>query len=59
MTGLMEGHLPHKMGDVEEERRIAFVGISRAMKVLYLTFCHSYMGRQAKRSSFLDEMIGK
>jgi len=59
VTGLMEGHLPHKNGDLEEERRIAFVACSRAKQILYLSHCQSYMGRQAKRSSFLDEALGK
>jgi len=59
VTGLMEGMLPHKNGDIEEERRIAFVGISRAMKMLYLSYAHSYMGKQVKRSPFLEEMLGK
>jgi len=59
VTGLMEGMLPHKNGDIEEERRIAFVAISRAMKMLYLSYAHSYMGKQVKRSSFLEELLGK
>ena len=59
VTGLMEGMLPHKNGDIEEERRIAFVAISRAMRMLYLTYSNSYMGKQVKRSPFLDEMLGK
>lgn len=59
LTGLMGGHLPATNGDLEEERRIAFVGISRAMKILYLTYCQTYGGRQTKRSTFLGEMLGK
>ena len=37
VNGLVDGLLPHKNGDVEE-RRICFVGISRAMRLLYLTY---------------------
>ena len=33
IVGLVEGILPTKRGDPEEERRICFVGISRAMNV--------------------------
>ncbi len=57
VVGLMEGLLPHKNGDLEEERRIAFVGISRAMKQLYLTYSATYAGRPVKRSPFLEEML--
>jgi len=40
MTGLEEGLFPHNRGDgsnVEEERRLCYVGMTRAMKHLYLT----------------------
>ncbi len=57
VTGLIDGMLPHKNGDIEEERRIAFVGISRAMRQLYLTYSGSYAGRPVKRSPFLEEMF--
>ena len=58
LTGMNEGILPHKQGDIEEVRRVAFVGASRAMKLLYLSYSLNYMGRAAKKSSFLDEMMG-
>jgi DNA helicase-2/ATP-dependent DNA helicase PcrA len=57
VTGLIDGMLPHRNGDLEEERRIAFVGISRAMKQLYLTYSSTYAGRPIKRSPFLEEML--
>jgi len=57
VTGLVDGWLPRKEGDLEEERRIAFVAISRAMKKLYLTYSATYAGRPAKRSPFLEEML--
>jgi DNA helicase-2/ATP-dependent DNA helicase PcrA len=56
MIGVVEGVLPHKNGDIEEERRIAFVGLSRAMRLLYLTHSSKYMGKASKRSTFLDEI---
>ena len=34
VIGFVEGILPHKNGDIEEERRIAFVGLSRAMRLI-------------------------
>jgi DNA helicase-2/ATP-dependent DNA helicase PcrA len=59
MIGMVEGMLPHKNGDIEEERRVAFVGLSRAMRLLYLSYSHEYMGRSTKRSTFLDEICFK
>ena len=59
VIGLVEGILPSKRGDLEEERRICFVGISRAMKKLYLAYSHTYLGQTAKKSIFLDEILGK
>ena len=46
MAGVEEGLFPHKMaldspGGLEEERRLCYVGITRAMRELYLTFAES------------------
>jgi DNA helicase-2/ATP-dependent DNA helicase PcrA len=57
VTGLVEGILPSKKGDIEEERRICFVGISRAMELLFLSTCQTYLGSSCKRSIFLDEIL--
>ncbi|MBF0226759.1 MAG: ATP-dependent helicase [Desulfobacterales bacterium] len=56
VIGLIEGVLPNKNGDIEEERRIAFVAMSRAMELLYLSYSQICMGRKMKKSSFLDEI---
>ncbi|MFC1591384.1 ATP-dependent helicase [Thermodesulfobacteriota bacterium] len=58
IMSMVEGILPSKKGDIEEERRICFVGISRAMQLLYLSTCQTYLGTPCKRSIFLDEMLG-
>ena len=57
--GFVDGVLPNQQGDIEEERRIAFVGISRAMQLLYLSYSTSYLGRGVKTSPFLEEILGK
>ena len=58
LAGLVEGILPTKKGDIEEERRICFVGISRAMKLLYLSWYVSCLnGQHSKKSPFLDEIL--
>jgi DNA helicase-2/ATP-dependent DNA helicase PcrA len=59
LVGLIEGLIPSKKGDIEEERRICFVGISRAMKLLYLSYPQSYLNCPSSKSMFLDEILGK
>ncbi len=64
LVGMEEGLLPHQTSidqdDVEEERRLCYVGITRAQKTLTLSYC-----RQRKRygetvtcqpSRFLEEL---
>jgi DNA helicase-2/ATP-dependent DNA helicase PcrA len=56
IVGLVEGILPSRRGEIEEERRICFVGMSRAMQLLYLSYTRSYLGQPSKKSIFLDEI---
>ncbi len=68
IVGMQEGLLPHQMslqdGDVEEERRLCYVGMTRAKRRLYLTwsalrFVRSGAGFTyvaSQRSRFLDEI---
>ena len=58
VIGLVEGITPTKRGDIEEERRIVFVAISRAMKTLYICHSQTYMGQVSKKSIFIDEILG-
>jgi DNA helicase II / ATP-dependent DNA helicase PcrA len=58
LVGLVENILPSKKGNLEEERRICFVAISRAMKLLYLSHSKTYLNQPAARSPFLDEILG-
>ncbi len=57
LIGMVDGILPNRQGDIEEERRVAFVGMSRAMKILYLSCPKVLMGKKVKLSPFLDEII--
>ncbi len=67
LVGLEEGLLPHRRAlaqdDLEEERRLLYVGITRARG--HLTLCHakkrarSIRGTESLRSRFLFELEGK
>jgi len=71
LIGIEKGMLPHKksisdsLDGLEEERRLCYVGITRAQKMLYLTWCRyrrrvGAAGRQIRKKSgpsvFLKEM---
>ncbi len=69
LTGLEEGVFPHSrslqdptdIGELEEERRLCYVGVTRAKERLYLTHCRerTLFGtkRPNKMSRFLMEML--
>jgi ATP-dependent DNA helicase UvrD/PcrA len=59
VIGLVEGLLPSGKGNLEEERRICFVAISRAMHLLFLSYPLNYLGQPSKKSIFLDEILDK
>jgi DNA helicase II / ATP-dependent DNA helicase PcrA len=64
IIGMEDGVFPHsrsvESGDLEEERRLAYVGITRAKRELYLTYARSrslFGGRDWNlRSRFVDEI---
>jgi len=65
MVGMEEGMLPHSRsfmdpGEMEEERRLCYVGITRAKKHLYFTYTRSrfiYGNRQPSiRSRFIGDI---
>ena len=64
IVGVEEGVLPHSRsveeGSRDEERRLLYVGITRAMELLTITWCHSrkrYGDRMpCQRSSFFKEL---
>ncbi len=59
VVGLVEGIMPTKRNDnIEEERRVVFVACSRAMHLLYLSHSLTYLGVNAQKSRFLDEILG-
>lgn len=63
LVGLVEDTFPSRRGDIEEERRLAYVGVTRAKEKLFLS--HALMKQQwngsmmdAEKSRFLDEIKG-
>jgi len=55
-----EGVLPHANNDdVEEERRVAYVGVTRAKRLLGLTYANERFRQHSKPSRFLNELAGK
>lgn len=68
MVGMEEGLFPHQRSlysqdELEEERRLCYVGITRAKKKLYFTYAktRSYLGSFSmnQKSRFLEKMMMK
>ena len=68
LTGMEDGLLPHirtlgEPRELEEERRLAYVGVTRAMRKLYLTFAGCRMLNGATQynppSRFVEEIVNQ
>lgn len=59
VIGMVENILPSAKGNIEEERRICFVAISRPKDLLFLSYPLSYLNQPSKMSFFIDEILGK
>ncbi len=67
ITGLEEGLLPHRKSvgpdEIEEERRLCYVGITRAQKQVYLSYAwrRSFFGNSSRTlpSRFLKDIPGE
>ena len=55
-----EGMIPFRKtiesGDIEEERRLFYVAMTRARERLYISYHHSFGSRRTERSRFIGEM---
>lgn len=58
---LNEGQIPYKKAvldeEIEEERRMLYVGMTRAKKQLYLSYVDIIRGRKVQPSCFLQEIL--
>jgi DNA helicase-2/ATP-dependent DNA helicase PcrA len=59
LIGMEQGVLPHANNDdLEEERRVAYVGVTRAKRIIGLTFANRRYGQTSRPSQFLYEFAG-
>lgn len=60
LVGVQEGLMPYQEASgsaaVEEERRLCYVGITRAEKILHISWAPARDGQQAVRSRFVGEV---
>lgn len=63
LVDITEGNMPHRRAateaDIREERRLFYVGMTRAKDRLYLYYAKERYGRTLVCSRFLDELRGK
>lgn len=60
LVGMEQGVLPHvNNDDLEEERRVAYVGVTRAKRLIGVTFANKRFGQTSRPSQFLYELAGK
>jgi DNA helicase-2/ATP-dependent DNA helicase PcrA len=64
MVGVEEGLLPHSRSfleeaDLEEERRLCYVGITRAKQKLYITFSEKRITREGFSSQIPSRFLGE
>ncbi len=63
LYSFVEGHWPStkaaEAGEIEEERRVAYVAMTRAMDRLYITLSNGWTpyGTEIEQSRFLDELL--
>jgi len=64
IIGMEEGILPHSRSftdedGLEEERRLCYVGITRAREKLYLTFAEKRLGREGYNTQIPSRFLGE
>ena len=58
IIGTNDGILPHQRNnDLESEKRLFYVGVTRAMEDLRLSSCRTFRKKLSRVSSFVDEVM--
>jgi len=57
VIGFEQGNLPHHLGEIEEERRLAYVGITRAKKRVFITRVISPRHPKSRRFDWVKPSI--
>ena len=57
IAGVAASNIPNPKSDLEEERRLLYVGITRAMKELVVSYYRSSFGHAEEPSPFLTDML--
>lgn len=62
LSGVSENILPHARSttqdEVEEERRLCYVGMTRSKDLLYMSWTNFYQNKEAGASIFIEELVG-
>ncbi len=54
VAGVNQGLLPHeKSENIDEEKRLMYVAITRAEKILHISSTEQYNGKESKESDFV------
>ena len=63
LVDAVEGNMPHRKAateaDVQEERRLFYVGMTRAKDKLYLYYAKERYGQELICSRFVEELRGR
>lgn len=56
IISVVEDLIPHKKADIEEERRLFYVSMTRAKDILYISHIKNRFGKKTEPSRFLKEL---
>ena len=57
--GILPGSRARKPSEIEEERRIFYVAMTRASRTLFLSYCETRRRRKTAPSRFLEDLLQK
>ena len=58
VAGVNQGLLPHEKSDnIDEEKRLMYVAITRAEKILHISSTKQYNGKESQESDFVAFMF--